>query len=822
MADVPATQHFLSPEGEVVEVPADQVARMAAAPDWTPATPRQAADFELQKKYGTPWQQVATGAEAAAQALTFGGSTFLEKWAGVEPEGIQARPRANPLAGPVGTAIGIAAPLLLTGGAAAAAKGAGAAVGAAEGASALGRVAEFSAPSLAARAGRAVTAGVEGLLPESTSLMGQLGAKALAGGAGAAAEGALYGVGNVVHEAALGDPELTAQSALAEVGLSAVLTGGLGALGHAGGFGLTKALEKAREATDGLLPGLRAAFPTSERLATAVGRQYEAVEGALHRANAEFRPAEVDALADHAAQGLRPDVVRGAYLDVVQKVGEAADSMRAKPDLFPARFAARLDGGVRDLLEAKAALEKPAEAFRQLNKFKQALDGVIQFDKLPSEANMEALDALKGLRSNIRNVLEDEAVFGKAGARQAAFNEAQAEYISARKDFEKAFTSKVSQPGGPVRRVNPASLERLAADESPKGAMRREAFERYQRASRSMLDEIEQSAAHAPTGAFDRKAIAGLVDESGDMLAGARRSANLARMAEQLHGGLAMGVAAGHMLGGPLGAAVGAGLHVLATAAKHVPRGVEVMSKLASGNGAVAGHVERALTALANGAAYAGPAIKGVALAAPAEHAAAARARAANPEEILENLSLRTMTLHAHAPATAQALQTTVARGLAFLASVAPAPRRAGPLGQEMPPNAADLYNYSQAVEIVEKPLALLRHLHMGTLTKMHLRAMAVVHPKLLGLMRQTALGVVGGHRRVPYASRLALGALLGQDLDGTATTMAIRASLGAYASPSGKQDTLGGAGGKSGAGAGKVTLGERSRTPMERAANRE
>lgn len=73
---------------------------------------------------------------------------------------------------------------------------------------------------------------------------GGIGAPAGAGYLGAAgasaAEGALMGAGNVVSDYALGDPDLTAQKAAAQIGMGAILGGGFGLAGKALGNVLGK------------------------------------------------------------------------------------------------------------------------------------------------------------------------------------------------------------------------------------------------------------------------------------------------------------------------------------------------------------------------------------------------------------------------------------------------------------------------------------------------------------------------------------------------------------------------------------------------------
>ena len=89
---------------------------------WVPASAEQAKDHFLREKYGSTGQAALAGLEAFGSVATFGASTWLEKAAGVDPEGIRAREEFNPLAEKVGTGAGILVPLLMTGGASAAAK----------------------------------------------------------------------------------------------------------------------------------------------------------------------------------------------------------------------------------------------------------------------------------------------------------------------------------------------------------------------------------------------------------------------------------------------------------------------------------------------------------------------------------------------------------------------------------------------------------------------------------------------------------------------------------------------------------------------------
>lgn len=144
-------------------------------------------------KYGNFFQQGVHATEAFARAASLGGTDVLARAlrSGAEKIGIDpdiAAPAPEELRGRQEAGPGLEA------------------LGQTAGAIALG-----------------VATGGLGLAPEA-------GVALKAGEAAklAAAEGAIYGIGNTVSEAALGDPELTAQKAAMNIGLGAILGGGLG------------------------------------------------------------------------------------------------------------------------------------------------------------------------------------------------------------------------------------------------------------------------------------------------------------------------------------------------------------------------------------------------------------------------------------------------------------------------------------------------------------------------------------------------------------------------------------------------------------------
>jgi hypothetical protein len=209
----------IGPDGSPGFVPAEEAAN-AFSQGYKYDSPDLQADRAKEAEFGN--RPIAAGLAGAARGLTFGLSDqALTKSGAVNPETLRELEERNKGASLAGEVTGAAAPLLLSGGTA----------GPAEAAAFSARGAARLAPSvLAARAGEAVAGGVGKALAEdgAQTLARKILTKTVAKSAGSAVEGALYGVGNVVSEDALGDPTLTAEKALSQIGFSALIGAGVG------------------------------------------------------------------------------------------------------------------------------------------------------------------------------------------------------------------------------------------------------------------------------------------------------------------------------------------------------------------------------------------------------------------------------------------------------------------------------------------------------------------------------------------------------------------------------------------------------------------
>lgn len=135
-----------------------------------------------------------------------------------------ARQQENPALSTAGEVAGAVAPILASGGTGLASRGVTALGAPARGVAALGRGGEALAAAALRRAGAT-----------GATALGRVGTKALTMAAGGAVEGAAYGVGKEISDAALGDTEITAEKILAGAEDGALFGGlGGGILGGAG------------------------------------------------------------------------------------------------------------------------------------------------------------------------------------------------------------------------------------------------------------------------------------------------------------------------------------------------------------------------------------------------------------------------------------------------------------------------------------------------------------------------------------------------------------------------------------------------------------
>jgi hypothetical protein len=234
---------IVDPDGVLGTVDAAEVFPAITRGGYRFPTQGELDDAAGQAKYGTG---IVNQAEAAAAGLARGVTAGLSDPAlvalGVPKETLAGQKKYNPVTAGLSEAAGVIAPLIATAGAAAPAEAGARAA------------AELTAPGLLSRAGRAVTGAVGEEL--GANVAERTAKKILASGAanfaGSALEGAAYTAGHLVSEHALGDPDLTAQQVMAQVGIGALIGGTIGTA-----LGIPSSMKAASPAAADVVQGIQ-------------------------------------------------------------------------------------------------------------------------------------------------------------------------------------------------------------------------------------------------------------------------------------------------------------------------------------------------------------------------------------------------------------------------------------------------------------------------------------------------------------------------------------------------------------------------------------
>lgn len=210
--------HVFNPDGELGELPPEQ-AKDAFAAGFRYALPEEIRE----EKYGTTGQQAKTFAEGIAEGIAGPLAPMAEKALGVKEEDILGRREENPLVHGTGQAAGLVGGTLLGSGEA----------------SALSKIPTLGKAMAGAGKAAAEIAGL-GKVAEEASLGYKIGSSAVT----QAAEMAVLQSNDEVSKMILNDPNASAESAIANIGLAF-------ALGGAGGAFMTGAVSPLWEATAG-------------------------------------------------------------------------------------------------------------------------------------------------------------------------------------------------------------------------------------------------------------------------------------------------------------------------------------------------------------------------------------------------------------------------------------------------------------------------------------------------------------------------------------------------------------------------------------------
>lgn len=687
-----------------------------------------------------------------------------------------------------------------------------------------GEAASFLAPTGAAgligKAGKVVTGGVKALnvakdayeVSRAAKILGattDIGAHAL----GSSVEGAIYaGVGNSLHEYALGDPSLNGEKIMANFGNGFLMGGAIGGAMKGAMVGLPPAVEAAKDAlvktrnviagtgegTGGLIgKGLDALGKSEEaqawsnriknldvdqkiELANSAGKSlnetWKNVDTAIKTLNKDIRPEETQALIGSA------DVERviGSQQDVVNKMNEVHEMMRAEPEVYSqnaARKLERLRIRIADQMKESVANKDPLAAFNILRDTKKEL-GEMVFTKVPTEQTRDTVEALKGVSGLVNDTLKNPEIFGDAGARLAEHDDVMSKmykFISPSNkatDFQKAFGSFEGQGYTKRWAFDPKKIERVfKQSETIGGQQKMDMLDAFYDHLKVVPEHIESTYQNVPNQRFDKEALSNILENSQSSIQDAHEKYMEAIQGSKGALGLkdytAGVIAHSHPI---IGAAYAA--YNIAT------KPIEYMAKLAT--------VERTIgkTSKAIGDAAGrifDPAMQKLYQAKNPlvrssldEHdykkaSENVKALAHNTDMLNERLTKQTEGFASAAPDTSTHTQMASTRAIQFLASKLP-PDTSSPFEKEGPVSKAQIESFNRYKETVANPTGVLDHVANGTLGAHELETLQVVYPQLYDHMKTTVLNhaaqAMSKKQDVPYRTRQMLSMFLNQPLD--------------------------------------------------------
>jgi hypothetical protein len=674
-------------------------------------------DAEIAKdvKYGDSALEAAAGSALSAATLGLSDQALVNTF-GVSPERLRETRERSSIAAGAGTALGVIGPALVSGGTSALAKG-------------------VSAPLRATEAAGALTAqSLEKLV--SGKIRSQAAKEIVKKATAIGTEGAIYGVGNVISESALGRADLNAENLVAGAGAGALLGGLMG--GAYGGAKATVPLAK------------KGIAPLTNKLAS----------GAKNIVDPELAASELI--------GLTP----------AKALKEAKYHPTFQQDL-PDYLVNKLDLGVLQTAEdrlAKNTLVKE-QAGKQIGNIIETLESTGQV--LP-----ETLPSRVEVATKLQSRLDDFAA-----KFEAAPGSAKAE-LDVLKAFQKDLNKLVGHAdAGPVGLLELDNLRKTYAGIKFKGGGAAESFKaNVANTLRSELRGIVDDTANKIASNSADEAVAKMAAD----LKSANKTYSMASTVEKYLpkkinqssavslSDVVKGTAIGAMAGStPLGAAAIGLKQLLKSDARRAAAVLaDIQAQTTSFNNALKSSVNNfvskakkptkqlSLRTLINSG-YAvnyetreAPKSKQEAFTNTAKNLEAL----ANDEQLMvDHLAKSTARIAQAAPEISNQTHTVLINATKFLENKLPKdPSQPNVFAREYQPSSMEIAKFERYMQAVEHPLSVFDDMERGTLTREHVEALKAVYPAMYEQLRQEIIDkVTTEDEKIPYNKKVQLGILL-------------------------------------------------------------
>lgn len=760
------------------EIPAAQFEQMSApqsgqqmgqiAPDEIPADKFESYAREPE---GNPLEQLKAGAEAFGQGVAGPVSTAAEVALGADPEAIRGRAAAYPKTHLAGEIAGLVAPSLLTGGASGLAK-----FTVSGGISALERLVPEAGATLASKIG--------------------------SGAAKAAIGNMLVAGSDEVSKMILQDPNQSAETAIADIGLSGALGGVLG-----GGLGAAEPLWQGT--IGGKLSKVLADFKgrIADHLETPdpvtsitkeLGDHYNNVKSA---ADEVYGPAGLKAqdIAKAMPEEVTPEISQHAQ-DTYDNVNKTVSKMMAKPEMYPPRLTMRLQN---DLNQYSQALSKddlsPGEVFNAMQDLKQQLQSYSKFDKFvkPVDEAYDFVKDSKGLAFDIRQGLEDKGIWGQAAKRQQDINKAFTNYLPALKDFEKKFTTEVS--GEKV--IDPGKINTYVNQlGKPNAEIKQQMLKNFLDASDKYSGVINQIHANLNMDSPIQASPLNITRATlGNKTLGMKLADAFINKGLSEAGGHSLGAATGEALGHAVGLSGGMGALIGERAlgpffASVLPAIAKPLVENHANSLGAKSAIDYGLS-VASGNKLISKASKGI-FKAGSEVLSENQYPTQKDRDKLdglvksinnnpESLFSTDNKLNHYLPQHGMALDQTSSTALNYLNNLRPGDGRNAPLDTKAIPSSTATANFNRALNIAQQPLMVLKSIKDGTITQGDITHLGNMYPSLFrGLQQKLTsemIDQVNKGKTIPYHTRVGLSVFLAQPMDSTMSPASLMATQSAY-----------------------------------------
>lgn len=701
-------------------------------------------------------EQVKAGLEGAAEGIAGPFAPLVEtKLLGVDPANIRGRAEANPITHEVAK-YGTLAASMLTG------VGEGALL-LKGGATAAKAALPLFGEGIAAKMGSAaVQAGVENMILAS---------------------------GDEISKTILNDPSQSAQSAIADIGLSTVLGGVIGGSIASISPLWQKAFgNKLSQEAANFKGALVDHFATPDPLVSSTDEL-----------NNFYKNINAHADEVYGATGLKSQAIEKALPEINNQMFNHADSvssdliksidkMRAKPNSYPERLVSKIEDEANAYI---AATKRPdvtaSDLFNASQELKQNLQGFAKFDKFvkPVDEAYDFVKESKSLAHSLRESLEDSKIFGNAAKVQRDVNKAFSEHLPKLKDFQSKFMEK--QEGEYV--ISPTKVNTfLNQIDKPQGEVKRSMLKNFIKSSNSYLDTIANT--------YETAGLSNPVEHTSlnTVLNAMKEKTSGQQLANWL-----VGKAGGDALAGSIGAGIGAeighpilggilGKELLGNKFNSIISSIikPILNNPASGAG-LKSAIDYAKSAAAGQ--------QGLIKASKALFKAGALVSVRTPVQLatmrnkLDSQLKEFQTqpekmagvgdhLNHYMPDHGAQIAASSMNAVNYLNNLRPGSVKAAPLDNNLPSSPVAKARYNTALDIANDPMILMSKMKEGTVTPNDIMDVRAMYPQLYqGLATKVMIEMTNHMAKgdsVPYKTRLGLSQFLGQAMDSTLTPGAI------------------------------------------------